>query len=490
MDEAKASTRQWWILAALWLAGIIIFMPLLKNGFIGDDYTALSIYEAYKARPFLETVLHGGNDFFRPLNMTLIMARGALFGGTPLPYVIANLFLHLVITTLVFFTVRRVARSLTAPAAAALLFLVSFSHYEGITWISSSVELFAVLFILLSLYGHIRFRQEKGKGWLALSLASMVLAFMTKETSAALPFLILSYDLVMVKRDERGKGFFWPYLAFGLLFALYLLVQTGWAMKYVGGDSPYRPGWHIFTNVFDYWVWLIMPNPRHPYVAGVLEILPRPLLILYWLLAGATALTLPLTVVLASLKKLSRAQLWSFLATIISLLVFLPFSIKISARYAYLPSIFLAGFAGLIFSSIWEYFRQKGRTALLWITGICSGLYLSANVAGTLLIEREFVKTSGLTQRLAREVVGTADFAERDVIFLDGLPSHVHLHEPVDWMTGKDLVVLASNDAYRGTPRDLAAVREKYAESGSSLYYFRFAGDSLALVSRETLNSK
>lgn len=490
MDDAKAGNRQWWILAALWLAGIIIFLPLLKNGFIGDDYTALSIYEAYKTRPFLETVLHGGNDFFRPLNMALIMARGAVFGADPLPYVIMNIVLHLVITTLVFFTAGRITRSLTASAAAALFFLVSFSHYEGITWISSSVELFAVLFILLSLYAHIRFRQEKGKGWLALSLASMVLAFMTKETSAALPFLILSYDLVVVKNQERGKGFFWPYPAFGLLFAFYLLVQTGWAMKFVGGDSPYRPGWHILTNVFDYWVWLIMPNPRHPYVAGVLAILPRPLLIAYWIIAGAAALTLPLAVVLASFKKLSRAQLWSFLAAIISLVVFLPFSIKISARYAYLPSIFFAFFTGLIFSSIWDHFKQKGRRPMLWITGICAGIYLSANAAGTILVEREFVKTSGLTRRLAGEVVETADYADRDVIFIDDLPSHVHLHESVDWMTGKDLVVLASNDAYRGTPRDLAAVREKYAESGSSLYYFRFAGDSLALVSRQPLGSK
>lgn len=490
MDDAKVRNRQWLILATLWLAGIIIFLPLLKNGFIGDDYTALSIYEAYKSKPFLETVLFGGNDFFRPLNMALIMARGALFGGTPLPYVIANVILHLVITTLGFFTVRRVTKSLTAPTAAALLFLVSFSHYEGITWISSSVELFAVLFILLSLYGHIRFRQEKGKGWLVLSLASMILAFMTKETSAALPFLILSYDLVMVERKERGKGFFWPYAGFGFLFALYLLVQTGWAMKFVGGDSPYRPGWHILTNVFDYWVWLIMPNPRHPYVAGVLGVLPGPLLIAYWVLAGVAALTLPLVVVLASLKKLSRVQLWCFLATIISLVVFLPFSVKISARYAYLPSIFFAAFAGLIFSRVWDHFKQKGRRVLLWIAGICAGLYLSANAAGTLLVEREFVKTSGLTQKLAREVVQTVDLAEHDVIFIDGLPSHVHLHEPVDWMTGKDLVVLASNDAYRGTPRDLETAREKYAESGSSLYYFRFAGDSLSLVSREPLESK
>jgi hypothetical protein len=490
----KESAVEWrknlWVIPGLWLTGALTFLPLLGNRFIADDFTALSIFRAYRSKPFFQTVLYGGNDFFRPLNMALIMARGALFGDAPLPYVAANIILHLVNATLVFLIARRVFKRTLAAAAAGFLFLVAFSHYEAITWVSSSVTLFVTLFVLISIYGHVRFREKGGIGWLIFAIAGFILAFLTKETAVALPFILLACDLLLVKKEKRSKGFFYPYAIYGALLAAYLAIQTGWAVRFMGTDSIYKAGWHVLTNVADYWVWLWMPNPRHPYVAGVLSILPRGVLVIYWIIAGAAALTLPLIVALAVLKKLSRPMLWSFICSILALLVFLPFTIKISARYAYLPSVFVAMFAGGLFSRAYFYLREKGRRARrVWqmVLVIAGSLYLIGNVAGLLLIQREFVKVSTSTERLALRIGELVELADEDVIFIEGLPAHVHLREAVQWFHNPTVHVHADNDKYRGTPKTLEATREFYRNSEANLYHLRFEDDNLFLLSRESL---
>jgi len=490
----KESAVEWrknlWVIPGLWLTGALAFLPLLGNRFIADDFTALSIFRLYRSKPFFQTVLYGGNDFFRPLNMAFIMARGALFGDAPLPYVIANILLHLVNTTLVFLIARRVFKRTLAAAAAGFLFLFAFSHYEAITWISSSVTLFVTLFMLISIYGHVRFREKGGIGWLIFAIAGFILAFLTKETAISLPFILLACDLILVKKEKRGKGFLYPYAIYGVLLAAYLAIQTGWAMRFMGTDSIYKAGWHVLTNLADYWVWLWMPNPRHPYVAGVLSVLPKGLLVGYWILTGAAALMLPLIVVLAALKKLSRPMLWSFICSILAILVFLPFTIKISARYAYLPSVFIALFAGGLFSRVYFYLREKGRRgrrAWQMVLVITGSLYLIGNVAGLLLIQREFVKVSTTTERLALQIGELLELTDEDVVFIEDLPAHVHLREAVQYYHNPTVHVHADNDKYRGSPQTLEAIRGFYRGSEANLYHLRFENDNLFLLSRESL---
>ncbi|MBD3285924.1 hypothetical protein GF359_05540 [candidate division WOR-3 bacterium] len=485
-SEEKKNTALWFI-PLLWAAGFIAFIPLLKNRFIGDDYTALSIHRVFKSESFFQTILYGGNDFFRPLNMALVMGRGAVFGDNPLPFVIANILLHLVNSTMVFFLARKLFTKRIAVFSSAVFFLLAFSHYEGITWISSSITLLVTFLVMLSLYSHIQYRLSDKKVWFFLSIVAFVFAFLTKETAIGLPFLIVLYDLFFAPRKiSRRFKFFVPYLVFGLLLACYVVIQTQWAMKFAGGeDSVYKPGWHAVTNVLDYWVWLWMPNPRHPYVAEVLKVLPKPFLIVYWILAGLVAASLAAVIVLAILKKLSKTMFFCFLATFVSLAVFLPFSIKISARYAYLPSCFFALFAGGAFAGIHTYLKEHGKSILKIILWSGAGLYLAANVFALILVQREFVKVSTLTEELAHQVGSPVNLEPDDVVFIEGLPSHVHLREAIQWFYEPGVHVHADNDKYSGTPRTLQEVRSLYDDA--ELYYFRFDADSLSQVSRERL---
>jgi len=479
------SRKVLWSLPVLWAVGIALFLPLLKNRFIGDDYTALSIHRAFKSQSFFRTILYAGNDFFRPMNMALVMGRGALFGPNPVPFVIANILLHLVNTTMIFFIARKLFAKQLAAVTSAAFFLVAFSHYEGITWISSSITLLVTFLVVLSLYSHIRYRESNRLPWFILSIVSFVFAFLTKETAIGLPFLILVYDLFFTPKDNRKRfRFFVPYLVFGLLLLAYVGIQTQWALRFAeGSDSVYKPGWHVLTNILDYWIWLWMPNPRHPYVARVLMILPKPLLVTYWVFAGLVACSLVLVIVLAALKKISKPLLFTFLATFISLAVFLPFSIKISARYAYLPSCFLALFAGGVFANAHTYLKERSKKALKVILWGAAGVYLAANIFATVLVQREFVRVSTLTEKLAHQVGSSLDLKANDVVFIDGLPAHIHLREAVQWYYDPDIHVHADNDKYRGTPKTLAETWEYYAGSESTLYYYTYDSGELSFIS-------
>ncbi|MBN2379549.1 glycosyltransferase family 39 protein [candidate division WOR-3 bacterium] len=485
----RSKVKEFLTIPALWGVGILLFLPLLRNRFIGDDYTALSIHRAFRHAPFFKTLLYGGNDFFRPVNMALVMARGEVFGPNPVPFVIFNIVFHLINATLVFLIARKLFDKTIAAIGSAVLFLVTFCHYEGITWISSSITLLVTFFVLISFFSHINFRRTGKLYWVVTALLAFVLAFLTKETAVSLPFLILVYDLFFSTAEERRRfRFYSPYLIYGLLFIGYILVQTQWALRFASaGDSIYRPGWHVITNIVDYWVWFWMPNPRHPYVADVLKVLPQPLLISYWVLAGIAVLSLILVIVLAALKRLSRPLLFSFLATFISLLIFLPFAIKISTRYAYLPSAFFVMFAAGLFTKGFYYLKERGKRVLKILLSVVAGLYLGANTFAILLVQKEFVKVSTLTEQLALQAGDKVDLENQDVIFIEGLPSHIHLREAIQWFHNPTLHVHADNDMYRGTPLTLEDTRKFFAGSEANLHHFIFSADSLILDSSQPL---
>ncbi len=484
---ATKSGKMWWYFPLMWIGGFLVFIPLLKNRFIGDDFTALSIYRQFKGQPFLKTILYGGNDFLRPINLAMVMLRGECFGPNPLAFVVANIVLHLINTSMVFLLARRIfAKRLTA-IAASLLFLLAFSHYEGITWISSSISMLVTFFMLASIYFHTKFREKDNIRWLIPSILTFILAFLTKETAVSLPFIFLAYDLFMQKKNNRSKLHFIPYLAYAALLAVYLIVQTRWAMNFAGAGSSYRAGWHMLSNIFDYWVWLWMPNPRHPYVAQVLQILPRPLLILYWIAAAAAALSLPLMALFAFMKKLSKPLLWSFLATLLSLAVFMPFAIKISARYAYLPSVFFSMLAGGLFVRLWGFLQKKRRKGWQWAVAVAATLYLIANLTALLMVEREFVKVSMKTEKLALEAGELVELKDNDVLFIENPGSHIHLREAIHWFYNSNVHVHASNDVYANSPKTLDEIKERFKNTDATLYYMGVIDDSLILVSKEKL---
>ncbi len=79
------------------------------------------------------------------------------------------------------------------------------------------------------------------------------------------------------------------------------------------------------------------------------------------------------------------------------------------------------------------------------------------------------------------------ELEDKDVLFIEGLPPHIHLNEAVQWYWNPNVEVYATNDAYRGTPKTLEDTRKFYAGKGAELYFMSFDDGKLKLVSTEKL---
>lgn len=183
-------------LVSIILLTIALYWPRMHDFFLSDDFGLLWGY----ARPgglFVNNGWITGNvlpvqSFFRFMpsySVSGLLIYG-LAGLNPLGWHLANLLLHLLNVFLVVRLVRRVSSSDWAALGAGALFAVHYIHAESVIWISSRTVLLVTFFILSALVVETRPRDRRwGAGrWVGLTLA--LLAFLSKEDSVVLPFLL------------------------------------------------------------------------------------------------------------------------------------------------------------------------------------------------------------------------------------------------------------------------------------------------------------
>lgn len=191
---------------ALMLCVLVVFTPVLQNGFVWDDHRLLDANATGFAQPdawrkALTSDFWQGADagrtgadhrLYRPLLKLALIAQFRLFGTeVPSAWHFVSLLLHLVNGALVFGWLRRrvdatVPAELLGVFAGALLFVVHPTRAESVAWLSASSDLWAALFVLLGLTAWDR-------GRTALATLGFVAALLFKESSAAVP-LALAVD--------------------------------------------------------------------------------------------------------------------------------------------------------------------------------------------------------------------------------------------------------------------------------------------------------
>jgi tetratricopeptide (TPR) repeat protein len=203
----KAFATAQWQPACLLFAAAIVYLPILRAGFIMDDDAMLTdnplIAAADGIRRFWYTAQPA--NFFGPVTATTLWVEWRLWGLNPLGYHVTNLAFHCAEVLLLFGILRR----LRMPGAwlGALLFAVHPLNVETVAWVAQRKNLVAMLFFLVS----IRFFLGAGLaspipdcngpgsrapvpangGSYALSLFAFVLAMLGKGSVAPLPLVLL-----------------------------------------------------------------------------------------------------------------------------------------------------------------------------------------------------------------------------------------------------------------------------------------------------------
>ena len=200
---AATTARTAGLAALLVLAGLIAYLPTLRNGFVWDDGSFLTANPLIKAPDGLHRfwLTTEPTDYW-PVTSTTLWLEWRLWGAHAAGYHATNLVLHLSEVLLLWAVLRRLR--LPGATLAALLFAVHPVNVESVAWVAQRKNLMAMLFFLLSALGFLRTRwSEAGggrpeqpalageTGWYAFSLAAFVLALLSKGSVAPLPLVLL-----------------------------------------------------------------------------------------------------------------------------------------------------------------------------------------------------------------------------------------------------------------------------------------------------------
>ncbi len=234
-DGNSASAVAFWQAVGLLAVAFIAYIPLWRAGFIWDDDSMLTanplIREPSGLYQFWLTT--HALDYW-PVTSTSLWLEWRLWGMNPLGYHLTNLALHFG-TVLLFWAV---LRRLRVPGAwlGALLFAIHPLNVESVTWIAQRKNLLALLFYLLAILLFIKAAEANDwlaiaakartrlssalrNRWYALSLASFVLAMLSKGSVATLPAVLWGILIWQRRPAWRDVIYLGPFFLVAVLLA-------------------------------------------------------------------------------------------------------------------------------------------------------------------------------------------------------------------------------------------------------------------------------
>lgn len=197
------------------VAALAVYLPTLPGGFLSDDYSQVLMFHGASAHDVVarvaQTFVSGvgpPSNQYRPLTMASFAANMLASGADPAAWRLTNLLLHAANAALVALLAWQLAPASarwqqSASVAAGLAFAWFAPSAEAVAWVSARFDGMALLWMLVAACAFMASERWRDRYGVA-SLAATALAFMSKESAAIGPALIVA--LAWAKRPI-GEGF-------------------------------------------------------------------------------------------------------------------------------------------------------------------------------------------------------------------------------------------------------------------------------------------
>ncbi|MCX8057263.1 MAG: hypothetical protein N3F03_06640 [Ignavibacteria bacterium] len=209
------------------IVALVIFHPYLVNEFWADEYFFVSVLKSkeikYPIAGFWSIDINDYDSFqniwwkdenvkgrfFRPIPSLFF---STIYWITPsysaLILHFCSILLHSLVAFTVFLVLFKFSKIYSASFLASFIFLIAEDHSMTVGWISTNSDLFAVLFINLGLYYHVKFRETGKNLHKRLTKLYMFLALLSKETAVIGPFAIILYEFILLESQSGEKNIF------------------------------------------------------------------------------------------------------------------------------------------------------------------------------------------------------------------------------------------------------------------------------------------
>ncbi len=252
--------KQYFILGAAIIAVLLgIYHHALRIPYFGDDF---QWYFPHPAAMLFGNFLHHApdNEWYRPLQSTVLSAIQLLWGSDTLPIRIWQLLLQFAAALIIYRALRYWKISAPSAIVAALYFSVMQAATFAVICNDTMSQMMGSLFGILTLWilyrGMERVRLgERFPSWrIIISVITFFLALASKETSAGLCLGVFALLWFMEPSKEsfarRLGGVSTRIVPFILIGVLYVIMRTtaGSVMPSYGGESVYQI--HLGLNIF------------------------------------------------------------------------------------------------------------------------------------------------------------------------------------------------------------------------------------------------
>jgi len=230
----KALKKKYIVILILFLFPFVLYVPSLRFGLTYMDDNILvanaradglgkGLSEVFKKDVFSEKDESG--KFYRPFLTLSFIADGRVGGEDLFFYHLTNLLLHCFFCVLIFFFFRIFDIGAKASFAGSLFFAAVPCLATAVAWLPGRNDSLLAIFVVSAVITFVKWLRS-GKGvWLFLFSVFLISALFTKETSAALPPLLL---YLMFSRGQAGRRDFLKFCAAVLIPCfIYLYLRAG-----------------------------------------------------------------------------------------------------------------------------------------------------------------------------------------------------------------------------------------------------------------------
>jgi len=248
-------------IAATLAFGCWRFAPTLDLGLAADDYMAVAVVEGSFAAPRgpLDAFNFAGGTaadvaatqrlgsvpwfappelrfaFLRPLSSALWLLDRALFGRELWAYHAHSIAIWALLTLAASALYRRLL-PLSAAALATAIFALDQSQHMPVLWLCNRGALYALLFGVLALHAHVRWR-EQGVRWAPWAIAACTaLSVLFGEWALAMLAYVFAYEAVAQRGPLRERA--WALLPTAVPAGLFMVARA-WLGYGVRGSGTY-----------------------------------------------------------------------------------------------------------------------------------------------------------------------------------------------------------------------------------------------------------
>ncbi len=202
----KFFTSSWLIALYLLIVLGIVYLPLINNFFVADDFTWLHWAASGSFSAIPHYFINSSGFFYRPISKTVMLILYTLFSFQPQGYHIFNLSLHFLAAFAVYLLMQQFFKKKVFSSLAAFLFLILPAQAENVFWISTISTNLSTVFILYSIIAFIRFRKSDSILAYCTSLVLALLALFSYEGAMIAPLLIIATDVYLSSKKYSMKS--------------------------------------------------------------------------------------------------------------------------------------------------------------------------------------------------------------------------------------------------------------------------------------------